>query len=509
MRHTGNAKPDRGDAPPHVTPFPDVGRASFHQKSNRTPCPLPDGQRGRRTGAPDSLPNWEGRRQGDIMTTSVEARKVTAGLFSREAVTALSRARNEPDWLLQLRLSAWEAADRLPYPTGRERAWKYLDPNRLKLEQPFYPVSATGLGAHLITDITPRPPSLPGKGVNVPPPLPVGEGGRGEGSAIICTLDAAVRDYPELVRKHLGSVVQQEESVFTALNAAFWTGGVLVYAPRDTKVEAPIEAVLGATGGGATLFPRVLIVAEQGAEVIVVDQQTGGDGDLFICGVTELVLAGEAKVQHYRVQRWGPAVQELHIQRAELGRSAQLLTAHAALGGSIAKGWVESRIRGSGANSEILGLTFGAGGQYIDFITLQDHIGDHTTSDLLIKSALADRSQSAYYGLTRVQPTARMAQANQEDRNLLLSDKAKAEADPVLEILTSEVVRCAHGASAGPVDQEQLFYLECRGLPRPEAERLLVQGFLGQVLGHVPVESVRELISAAIDEKLAETSGRQ
>jgi Fe-S cluster assembly protein SufD len=242
-------------------------------------------------------------------------------------------------------------------------------------------------------------------------------------------------------------------------------------------------------------------VLDRGAEATFIDEHRDG-GLLFASTITEIVLGDEAKLRHVAIQNWGPEAQELFVQRARLGRNADLVTATIGLGGSVYKGWIESEMRGTGARSEILGLAFGAGDQHFDVITLQDHIGEHTVSDLLIKSALKDRSQSAYYGLTRINPSARMSDANQEDRNLLLSDKAKADADPVLEIMTSEVARCAHGASAGPVDQEQLFYLECRGLPRPEAEKLLVQGFLGEVFRRIPVESVRDLIEHAVVAKL-------
>jgi Fe-S cluster assembly protein SufD len=190
------------------------------------------------------------------------------------------------------------------------------------------------------------------------------------------------------------------------------------------------------------------------------------------------------------------------VQRARLAKAAKASTLTAGIGGWVQKWWVDALIKGAGAESQMFGVFFGTGTQHMDVITLQDHIGPHTTSDLLYKSVLKDRAVGAYYGLTRVGPEARGTAANQEDRNLLLSPKAKADADPVLEILTSDVIRCGHGASAGPVDQEQLFYLECRGLPRPEAEKLLVQGFLNQVLERIPLESVRLTVQRAIDEKL-------
>ena len=145
----------------------------------------------------------------------------------------------------------------------------------------------------------------------------------------------------------------------------------------------------------------------------------------------------------------------------------------------------------------------GVGKQHIDFFTLQDHIGADTRSDLLFKAALKDRARAAYYGLTRVGLEATNADANQQNRNLILSETAKADSDPVLEILTSNIIRCSHGATAGPVDQEQLFYLQARGIPYKAAEALLVRAFLGQVLDQVPGEDLREELATIIDRKLS------
>ena len=430
------------------------------------------------------------------MTQQLLSRRITGDAFSREAVLGLSERNGEPAWLRGLRLAAWEAADRLPFPTGYERAWKYLKPDRLRIE-----------GLRLSDAGPSRSPAERDHHSNLVHLRnhealreDLADDTRAQG-VTFCSLSTAVRERPDLVQRALGSLVPAEESVFTALNAALWEGGVLVHVPRDTKVHLPLGAMLTLHGEGIALFPRVLVVVERGAEVTVAIEQVGGEGAAFVSGVVELVLADEAKLRFHTVQQWGGGVQELFFQRAEVGRNAELVAAVAATGGSIYKGWIEAQI-GAGARSEVIGALLGAGSQYLDLITLQDHVGEHSTSDLLVKNALTDRAQAAYYGVTRVEQTARLADANQENRNLLLSDKAKAEADPVLEILTSEVVRCGHGASAGPVDQEQLFYLECRGLPRPEAERLLVQGFLGEAIGRMPLESVRTTVEKAIAAKL-------
>src|SRR6184192_1918667 len=155
--------------------------------------------------------------------------------------------------------------------------------------------------------------------------------------------------------------------------------------------------------------------------------------------------------------------------------------------------------RGSVSRRCLKGLFFGTGDQAFDFRTLQDHIAPHTTSDLLFKGALRDRAKSVYVGVVRVEPQARGSSSNQANRNLLLSEKAKATSEPILEILNNDILRCSHGATVGPVDPEHLFYLESRGIPHPVAERMLVQGFLGEVLDRIPVAQVRE----AVDQELA------
>jgi Fe-S cluster assembly protein SufD len=443
-----------------------------------------------------------------VTTETLVPRRVTTGALTREAALARSQRQGEPEWLRAQRLAAWELADRLPFPTGVERAWKYLNPDRLRLESLRLPDGAVR-----------RWPAAVRRAVHKGEQAGVltladeqllraelDEAVRGQG-VIFTSLSTAVRIHPDLVQPHLGSVVRPDENVFVALNSAFWSGGVFVYVPREARVTLPLHAVLAATGGSLGLFPRVLIVLERGAQVAVVEETVGGAEGTFVGAVIELVVGDEARLHHYRAQRWQEGVQEVFFQRARLGRHARLVTAFAGLGGEIFKGWIESEIRGTGAGSEMYGLVYGTGRQHFDVITLQDHIGDHSVSDLLIKAALRDQAQSAYYGLTRVGRTARMADANQENRNLLLSDKAKAEADPVLEILTSEVQRCAHGASAGPVDLEQLFYLESRGLPRPQAERLLVQGFLGEVLARLPDEAARAILERAVAAKLESEVG--
>jgi len=225
-------------------------------------------------------------------------------------------------------------------------------------------------------------------------------------------------------------------------------------------------------------------------------------GGILSSGVTEIFVRDNARVRFVNLQQWGAAVQHFGTQRILLDRDATLNFVTVGLGGRLTKATGESVMRGAGSSSELLGLFYGRGRQQFDYVTLQDHQAPNTTSDLLFKSALNDRARSVYYGLVRVGPTAAQADANQENRNLLLSSGARADSDPVLEILTSEVARCTHGASVGPVDEEQLFYLQSRGIERPDAEKLLVSGFFHEVIGRITNEAIRNRLDDAIDDRV-------
>ena len=172
------------------------------------------------------------------------------------------------------------------------------------------------------------------------------------------------------------------------------------------------------------------------------------------------------------------------------------------LGGEVVKGHLESSLIERGTSSELLGVGYGVGNEHADFYTLQDHIGPDTRSDLVYKSALTDRAQAVYYGLTRVGLGAKNADAAQETRTLRLSRTARADSAPVLEILTADIIRAGHGATAGPVDQEQLFYMQARGIPYKDAESMLVRAFLEEVLGRVPDEALRAELAKRLEAKL-------
>jgi Fe-S cluster assembly protein SufD len=323
---------------------------------------------------------------------------------------------------------------------------------------------------------------------------------------IFCSLDEAVQRYPELVRERLmTSCVPVGLDKLTALHAALWSGGAFVYVPRGVEVSLPLQTLVWTSADGLAVFPHLLVLAEPQSRLTLIEEYESPrrEGFALSDAVGEFILANDAAVRYVNVQGWDTSTYHFSTQRALLGAGATLRYVTAGLGARLSKQRSEAILDGRGSNSEMLGLFFGERGQKFDAVTLQEHRGEQTKSDLLYKSALKDAAQSVYYGLVHVGREARGTDANQENRNLLLSDRAKADSDPVLEILTSEVVRCSHGATVGPVDEEQLFYLQCRGLGREEAEQLLVEAFFAGVIQRVPVVQVRSTLERAVRQRLA------
>ena len=222
----------------------------------------------------------------------------------------------------------------------------------------------------------------------------------------------------------------------------------------------------------------------------------------MVSGAVEVIAKDGAEVRFVDVQRWGASVQNFSTIRAWLGRSASFQPILLGFGAAITRTRLDVLLQEDGSRAELLGFFFGDADQQFDYHTLQDHIAPHTNSDLLFKSTLTDRSAMAWNGVVNVRETASQSSANQTSRNLLLSDKASASPTPILEILAHDVLRCSHGATVGPVDEEQTFYLQSRGIPHDEAERMLVEGFFSEVLERVPSEGLQRRVRAVLHSKL-------
>jgi Fe-S cluster assembly protein SufD len=325
-----------------------------------------------------------------------------------------------------------------------------------------------------------------------------------ESQGVIFTdLDEAAREHPDLVEPALHALIPTNRTRFTALHGAFRSGGTFLYVPPGVAIRLPLQTLTYLDVEGGAVFPHTLIVAAEDSEVTFIDRLVSPDLTRALSDAIVEVHAGPAsRVRYVCLQEWGSGVQHLSVQRTHLQRDAEFRSLGVAFGGSLARSEIESVLAEPGGFSEMLGLYFADGDQHFDHRALQDHVAPSCSSNLLYKGALRERSKAVYSGWVNVRPGAQKTDAFQTVRNIVLSEEAKAASIPNLEIQANDV-RCGHAASDGPVEEEMLFYLQSRGIPRDEAERLIVFGFFQEVLDKVMLREVREGLSSAIEAELA------
>jgi Fe-S cluster assembly protein SufD len=325
-----------------------------------------------------------------------------------------------------------------------------------------------------------------------------------DGGPLVLPLTLAVERHPELVEPHLGSVVAADSDVFAALNDAGWTGGAFVYVPRGVRVEAPI--VLSAIGdaAGVALHRRVLVVLEEGAEAEVWEQHLSGfpDAETMLNSVVEVRVGQNARLRFVAAQDLNERSWVFGTQRAEVARDGALDWVVVGFGSARGKVRTETLLAGEGAEAKVTGAYAPHARQHIDFDTTQEHGAPNTTSDLAFRGILADRSSAVWRGIIKVDPGAQQTDAFQECRNLLLSKRAHADAIPGLEILANDV-RCTHAAAIAQIDREQLFYLRTRGLSEAVATRLVIEGFMAELVERFEQGPIREAMTAALERRLS------
>ena len=300
----------------------------------------------------------------------------------------------------------------------------------------------------------------------------------------------------------LGQVAGAGVDAFTELNLAFHPGAVVVRVPAGLEVEHPVLVFQWLDGAGTAAFPRTIVETGPDSGVTVVEHQGSADVAAFVDPVVELRAGDASRLRYINVQDLGPSVWQIGYQASTVGRDASLRSTVVALGGCYARVRTDSHIDGKGGTSFLTAAYFADGDRMHDFRTLQDHVAPSSTSELLFKGVVQDRGRSVYSGLIRVRKEARGTNAFQTNRNLVLSEGASAESVPNLEIETDDV-RCSHASAVGPIEDEQRYYLESRGVPPDVAERLIVLGFLGEVIDQLPTPSFVAASRLAVARRLA------
>jgi Fe-S cluster assembly protein SufD len=292
-------------------------------------------------------------------------------------------------------------------------------------------------------------------------------------------------------------VVSPDTDKFVAFHYAFFNAGAVIVVPRGVVLEEPLWLRYAADG---PLLAHTLVILEDEAQLPALVEEFG-DGDDLASNVVEQVVGANAHLRYVQVDEYAPDVWNFSTQRATLAQDASLRTLSVACGGRTTRNAVQVTLDGRGSQADLLGIVDIGARQHVDFQTLQDHYGDATRSDLVIHDAVRDRASATFTGLIRINKSAHQTESSQEQKNILLSDTARADSDPKLEILNNDVIRCTHGAAVGPVDSEMVFYLQSRGLDRATAEQLIVDGFFQSTLSRLQLPSLEERIWSVMSEE--------
>ena len=410
--------------------------------------------------------------------------------------------------LKDYRWHAWETYSRLAMPSVTEEAWRRTDLRLLPAdtfqlpERGAYhqlapvpddllkPLTADRHGGQVIL--------LPGGSRTSLDPELVRK------NVLFTDLRTALVENPSLVARMAGELVRPEEGKFAALAGALSQNGVVLYVPKGVIIEQPLNSLLWGPGGGLAHISHILVWVDEGASVTYVHEAASPDESAasMHAGIVEIKVGDGANLKFVELQSWGRHVWNFSHERVNAERDANVDWIFGAVGSHLTKNFSELDLVGDGATGRMSGFYFADGTQHLDHDTQQNHLAQHTTSDLLFKGALKGHSRSVWQGMIYVAPGAQKTDGYQANRNLILSPNARADSIPGLEILADDV-RCTHGATVGKLEQEPLFYLKSRGIPEKEAERLIVEGFFDPIMQRIPFEGVRARFQQAIHEKTA------
>lgn len=406
-----------------------------------------------------------------------------------------ARALPGPAWLRERRTAAAERALAMPLPSPEEEVWRYSRVAELDLDA-YRPEPDP-------TPVTAIPDAILAEADSVP-----------DRAAVVVVVNGRIAyvdaSEPGLLIGPLndpdayGAVLGDEpHDAFMALNEAFCADPVVVRIPPGAVIDRPIVVVHYSDRSGLAVFPRLVVQAGADSQATVVDIHTSAPGARVLSvPVAAIAVAPGARLSVLGAQDLGLDAWHIASQVSEVESDATFLSGGAGFGGDYARQRTDCRLVGRGATGDLIAIYFGEGHQTLDFRTFQDHAAPDTTSNLLFKGAVGGHSRSVYTGMIRVRKQARGTNALQTNRNIKLSDHAWAESVPNLEIENNDV-RCSHASAVGPIDDDQRFYLESRGVPTPVAERLVVTGFFDEVLERLPVPSAAAALRRLVAGKLA------
>jgi len=443
-----------------------------------------------------------------VVVVKRRSEKADAPTYSREDVEALIADSNEPDWLQDFRLSAWDTYKGMPMPTLQDEAWRRTDYSHIDWKQ----ASVRTAPEAPSKDIVPADKLEPLIGDEQGATMIFVDGELVEyemsqaltdQGVIFQELRAAAAEHPELVQKHfMTQAVPPTDGKFAALHAALWSYGWFVHVPEGVTAEVPMHVVVYNTQDGASMGHSLVVVEENAEATVVVDYASspGKNHSAFI-GATELIVGDAANLRYVALQDWNRETFEFSHQQAHIGKQANLDWIIGVFGTQLTKAFIEMDIDGAGGNGRVSGFFFADKGQLFDLDTQQNHNAPATTSDLLFKGAAKEHARSVWQGMIKSLPKMQKIDGFQASRNLLIDDTVRMDGIPGLEIEADDVV-CSHAATFGTLEDEPVYYLMSRGIPRPLAELMLIDGFFDELLQRIPFEKVVARLQEAVQAKI-------
>lgn len=408
-----------------------------------------------------------------------------------------------PEWFLNRASAAWESFQSLPLPGLKDENWRYSSAKKIELagHAPAQAPSAAQTAAALAASQGLKERAARFVFVN---DTLVESDAAGLPAGVVCvSFIEALKTHGAALEAHfMKADLPLGSAKFSALHLAHVKAGTVILVPKNVVIDKPVEIFHWVVGEHAAIFPHTLVVAEDNAQVSVVDHYRSleGEGGLSIA-VADLVGGPGSRITYAACQELADDAQALHLSGIRAGRDAAVKSFQVQLGASFSRSESVSDLVGEGARSDMLSVSLPVGEQVVDQRTLQRHKAPHATSDLLYKNALYGQARSVFSGLIIVDEGAHYTDAYQTCRNLLNSDEAEANSLPGLEI-NADQVKCSHGSTSGPIADEELFYLKARGIPDGEARKLIVEGFLADVIERFGNSEVLDTLVARIDDKL-------
>ncbi len=423
--------------------------------------------------------------------------------FDREAITEYSKANQEPAWFLEKRLSALAAASELALP-----ALEKTKIDKWNIEQ-FLPFQTSGKAATAAElddvvkaqiDVDAVKSLLVQKNASIVFHATAEE--LSKQGVIFTDMATALREHGDLVQKYLLDVVQYDEHKLTALHTAVVNGGVFLYVPKNVEVDVPLQAVFEVAGDDALICPHVLIVAEAHSKVTYVDTYVSAEGSNMVANsIVEVYVGPGASVQVASVRSLSENVHDYTFRRAVVDRDGHMewILGEMNDGNTVANN--TTVLKGTGSRAETKTVSVGTGSQRQNLTSQVQHIGTHSESDMVSKAVMTGEAVSILNGITKIEKGAEKSNGEQAENILMLSEKARGDANPIL-LIDEDDVKAGHAASVGRVSEESLYYLMSRGISRQEAERLIILGFLEPVVAEIPIEEVKNRLRQALERKL-------